>query len=642
MKASAARMFAVLCLAAALLGLGFQGCVFGGGGTETESVTGKVVTPEGNPVMGASVILHPADFLWDPGAGAITDLKRNRTIQTQSDGSYEFKDLPPGEYRIEVSSSDSGGAIHDLLVLRERQTIRLTEDILRPRGGVHVNFAPDSEARSTPFVQVYGLERFVLPSALKAASSIILPNLPAGAYDLRFSTQEGFRREGIYRVEVASGEISTLDSVVLERKPKLTFDIGLDGLGIDGLDGTNPVIFDNERWDNGVDNEYIWAKASMDSLDLRGNIVTFDQKDPQRPLADQLRKCEAELRRARLAGLIDIPDPVMGAQERLTLPEGEILQSDKDLETLVLKRTAGSDLIVAEALKATPAKPLVVVVGGPLTTVAQAYLTDPSIASRMVIAGVFSFSINSSDTLALYLLAKKCRFVQWGRKYTWGGTPALIDLEGIPGSRMGDSIRAFINRFPNELSLGDLAPAAFLFRKGTWKSADMLTVSARLEATPASNITFDFLDIPIAANDWQKYADEFSATLSDLKAYHPIPMPSRLDAEGYLGNAGARFLIVDSALGEEAVAVKTGGWIEHRISVAQGGEREFTVRYRSAAGGKLVLGRPGLAPSASVELPAATEWTETPAVPIVLDPGTYMLRVGIESGAADIDWVEAR
>lgn len=633
---------AFACVWAAMLCLGFHGCEFGGGGTETESVTGKVVTPQGDPVKGASVILHPADFLWDPGAGAVTDLKRNRSIQTLANGSYEFKDLPPGDYRIEVSFAEAGGAIQDLPVLRERQSIRLAPDTLRPRGGVHVNFAPDSGARSTPFVQVYGMERFVLPTTPKAASAVVLPNLPAGKYSLRFSTQEGFRREGIYRVEVASGEMSRLDSVVLERKPKLTFETGPDGLSIEGLDSTNPVIFDNERWENGVDNEYIWAKASMGSLDLRGNIVTFDLLDPDRPVADQLRMCQAELRRARLAGLIRIPDPVTGAEERLALPAGMTLQSEMDLENLVLKPTAGSDLIVAEARKATPEKPLVVVVGGPLTTVAQAYLTDPSIATRMVVAGVFSFAIHSTDTLALYLVAKKCRFVQWGRRFTWGGGPDQIRLADIPGSRMGDSVRAFLNRNQNELSFGDLAPAAFLFRKGVWNSAEMRVVSAQLAVAPASNITFDFLDIPGSANDWQKYADEFTAALSDIQAYRSIPLPSRFDAEGYLGNAGVRFLVVDSTRDEAAVAVQGGGWIDYRVSVAQGGEQAFTVRYRSAAGGRLVLGRPGLAPTATIELPAAPDWAETPAVPAVLEPGTYMLRMGLESGAADIDWFEAR
>jgi hypothetical protein len=48
-----------------------------------------------------------------------------------------------------------------------------------------------------------------------------------------------------------------------------------------------------------------------------------------------------------------------------------------------------SRFIVEAAQLATPEDPLVIVTGGQLTTVANAYLLDPSIADRVVVSGIF-------------------------------------------------------------------------------------------------------------------------------------------------------------------------------------------------------------------------------------------------------------
>src|SRR5690606_10707874 len=553
---AAARFAGLLFPLAALLGIFLSACVLGeggggGGGTETSTLAGRVVNEDGTPSAKALIRLRPADYLADIESDDHS--KRVQWTETDMNGAFSLMDMPVGGYRLEIEGLESGGLIRDTGIAHDKQEVKLPEGMLRPHGSIAVFFAPDSEALLTRFVQVFGMERMVAKA--NSDGAYLVPYMPEGIYDLRFSSLEPFRRESIRRgVAVKAGMRTVIDSVTLEREAKLTFSVDGIGLRIDGLDSTNPVILDNELWDNGVESEYVWAKASLGALDLRGNIVTFDLANPQRPLSEQLRRGQAELRLARLAGLRGIPDPVTGAEARLQMP------ASGNLEDLRPTPTAGSDLIVAEARKATPEKPLLVVVGGPLTTVAQAYLTDPTIVSRMVVAGVFSYSLQTSDSVSNYLVAKKCRFVHWGRGYVWGGKPDSLGLARIPASRMGSKVRNRLAAVPHMLGLGDMAPVAYLFERGVWKNADKVKVSANLEVRPASDITFDFLDIPGSANVWADYATEFYATLANPEAYHPIVLPARFEAEAYLGNRGAAIASQDSTTGEEGIGFPAAGW----------------------------------------------------------------------------------
>lgn len=248
---------------------------------------------------------------------------------------------------------------------------------------------------------------------------------------------------------------------------------------------------------------------------------------------------------------------------------------------------------MAEARKATPEKPLIVVVGGPLTTVAQAYLTDPSIATRMVVAGIYSFTINGFDSTANYVVAKKCRFVEWGLGYVWGGALDTARLAEIPASIMGQNIRAQLIGPRTRLNFGDLAPAAYLFSKRAWKSADMVKVSSKMVIQPASDITFDFLSIPSDGNDFDRFQDEVLATFSDINVYSPKALPGSVPAEGYIGNSGTGLFALDSAAGTNGVSYPLGAWSEYRVSVAAAGNYAATFLYRCGAGGASPLAFPG-------------------------------------------------
>jgi hypothetical protein len=603
-----------------------------GGGTETDTrvgVTGQSSQPDGSPAVGARVTLRTSDYLADP-ISPTDDGNSGRESFTDAKGRFQFKDLAAGAYRIEVAGSESGGLIQDFSLKALGQRLDLPLDTLLTRGGISGAFAPDSDVQLARFIQVYGMERLVKAGP---SGTFLIGNLPAGSYDLRCSSLQPFRRDAVLKgIVVKSGEITKIPEVTLAKEAKLAFRIDSTGLKIEDMEPGNPVILDNERWDNGMENEYIWLKASAGLLNLRGNIVTQDVGGAQKTtIAIQMKKCREDIRVARLAGLKNLKEPVAGAELRIVLPPAS------RLEDLVAIRSDGSDLIVAEALKATPEKPLIVVAGGPLTTVAQAYLTDPAIASRMIVVGIFSFSINSADTIANFIVSKKCRYLQWGRNYSWGGTLDVARLNKIPKSIMGDQVYRKLAGSPNQLSFGDLAPIAYLFNKGVWKTVDMVKVSSNLVVQPASDITFDFLDIPANANDYSLFQDEVFSTFSDTSAYEPKTVPGVFAAEAYLGNFGISSFSLDSVTGTTGVTYVKDAWTDYHISVATVGKYSITFRYRSDLGGIMSIIQLGSGASGEVSFPASKDWSTNSLDSVSLNAGTSVLRIRSLSGKVDLE-----
>ena len=102
-------------------------------------------------------------------------------------------------------------------------------------------------------------------------------------------------------------------------------------------------------------------------------VLSKDQWDHGRQfkVKDGSAEFESDLAIVRRSGLRNVPQVTIGA-DKLSGAAGERHdRGDKPVSS------AGTDLIVREARKASPKKPLVVIVGGPLCTVASAYLTDP-------------------------------------------------------------------------------------------------------------------------------------------------------------------------------------------------------------------------------------------------------------------------
>ncbi|MDX1953268.1 MAG: hypothetical protein SFY81_13890 [Verrucomicrobiota bacterium] len=178
-----------------------------------------------------------------------------------------------------------------------------------------------------------------------------------------------------------------------------------------------PIIYDNDWWTDVPDAAYIWAKASLGEAKLKGNIVTrctfgWETKYAH-TLKQQTDEVERLLKLARASGMRNIPDAVIGSTVAIEKPASGKLEDTK------FEKTAGSELILAEARKATFEKPLLLFVGGSCTTVASAFLTDPSITNRIIVFQIDGRGYNGSDGWAWDITMKHFVFANWARGYFW-------------------------------------------------------------------------------------------------------------------------------------------------------------------------------------------------------------------------------
>lgn len=145
-------------------------------------------------------------------------------------------------------------------------------------------------------------------------------------------------------------------------------------------DYTCPVIYDNDDHRDVYTDEYLLALASAGEIELRGMITSYpyDIKEYEEFLIGRREIVSC----ARRTGFRNAPDPVDGPFQALKRPPNAILDNTQP------DQSDGVSLILAEARRATPDRPLVVITGGPLTAPASAYLMDPTIVDRMVVAAL--------------------------------------------------------------------------------------------------------------------------------------------------------------------------------------------------------------------------------------------------------------
>ncbi len=163
--------------------------------------------------------------------------------------------------------------------------------------------------------------------------------------------------------------------------PDYTVENGVVHLAGVGLE--NPIVYDNDWWTDVPDAAYLWAKANLGQANLVGNVVTRCTFGWETKYAHELKQQTDDAQRlfrlARDSGLKSIPEPVVGSTTAIRKP------ASGRVEDASFERTAGSALIVSEARKASPEKPLLVFVGGSCTTIASAFLTDHSIVARLIV-----------------------------------------------------------------------------------------------------------------------------------------------------------------------------------------------------------------------------------------------------------------
>jgi hypothetical protein len=144
------------------------------------------------------------------------------------------------------------------------------------------------------------------------------------------------------------------------------------------VDDRNPVVICNDGPSDNWQGEYAALLASTGGIRLRGIIVNSSRFWPS--LDDNLAGWTNMVGVARQAGLGGIPDPMRSESPALVAPHDGLVDST------LPNGSPGARLIVAESKRvALPFRPLVVVTGGALTDVADAYLLDRTLTERVVV-----------------------------------------------------------------------------------------------------------------------------------------------------------------------------------------------------------------------------------------------------------------
>lgn len=186
-------------------------------------------------------------------------------------------------------------------------------------------------------------------------------------------------------------------------------------------DRRNPVIYDNDAAIDVYTDDYLMALASAGDIKLIGmitstSIAPFNRHSMEADFERTATVRAESVKLARVSGLKNIPDPIHGTKGHLQPPPSGKIEDTRPIDS------EGSRLIVREARKASSAKPLVLVMGGPLTAAADAYLLDNSIADKIIVAWLGGRSNDMggynawADPWAAFIVLRKLRLVQFSEE----------------------------------------------------------------------------------------------------------------------------------------------------------------------------------------------------------------------------------
>jgi hypothetical protein len=206
--------------------------------------------------------------------------------------------------------------------------------------------------------------------------------------------------------------------------------------GLLPVDHRNPVVLCNDGAYDNWQGEYAVLMASKGTLSLAGIVINTSPNSSN--LNDNLAGWQAMVDAARRSGLNNIPDPKPSAGRNLVRP------SDGKIDSTAPNNSDGAQFIVEKSKELShPYRPLVVVTGGRLTDVADAYLTDPTVADRIVVVaslgsatkdgGAMGVPNGEMDTWADVIVAQRLRYVQVSAFYDQtADLPTSLQLPNNP------------------------------------------------------------------------------------------------------------------------------------------------------------------------------------------------------------------
>lgn len=197
------------------------------------------------------------------------------------------------------------------------------------------------------------------------------------------------------------------------------------------VDERNPIVLFNDNFDDNWQGVYAVLFANSGGPKLAGIVVKASAY--WRDLESNVNGWKGLVAAARASGLRDIPDPMTSTGAPLVRP------ADGSIEATTPNRSEGARFIIETSARLSrPYRPLVVVTGGALTDVADAYLIDPTVAERIVVVsslgtltaggGLMGGPNGDLDPWACAIVASRLPYVQISAYYN--------QLDDVPASRV--------------------------------------------------------------------------------------------------------------------------------------------------------------------------------------------------------------
>jgi len=212
--------------------------------------------------------------------------------------------------------------------------------------------------------------------------------------------------------------------------------------GLLPVDERNPVILSNDGTGNWY-GLYAVLFSNAGGPPLAG--IAINTSSYARSLDDNLAAWDELVTAAQASGMRGIPDPVGSVGAPLVRP------ASGDIDQTPANASDGARLIVdVSARLATPIRPVVVVAGGRLTDVADAYLLDHGVADRVVVTaalgsaspsgGVMGAPNGELDPWADWIVTQRFRYVQVSTYYDATLDLPSSELTNLPKNPLGELV----------------------------------------------------------------------------------------------------------------------------------------------------------------------------------------------------------
>ncbi|HET9956131.1 MAG TPA: hypothetical protein VFQ61_16605 [Polyangiaceae bacterium] len=198
------------------------------------------------------------------------------------------------------------------------------------------------------------------------------------------------------------------------------------------VDERNPIIITNDNVGDNWQGEYALLLSNGGGPKLAGILINTSGPWPE--LDANVEGWRGLVEAARASGL-EAPDPTTSVGERLVRPgSGRIEDTEPN-------RSEGALFIIEASRRLSlPYRPLVIVTGGRLTDVADAYLVDPTVADRIVVVSSLGKTSDSGavmgppngemDPWAGAIVTARLKYVQVSSFYD--------QLMDVPASRVSE------------------------------------------------------------------------------------------------------------------------------------------------------------------------------------------------------------